>query len=195
MTDRPDTRLARRDLLKRSALVGSAVLWTTPVVQSIGGAALATVGTGCACLTGGSGRKAFPGTYKGVNGEVTIGLGKICCGSAKAQIEVNFHPTDAPKPKKKAVLVDESWHFTEVITLSCTHTGDPSPPKKTADGPNRFMGTASDGVNILSFDLTDNGEGMPKDDTVTISIAGPQGPLAASGTVTGNWQAHKEKDC
>ena len=45
MTDGNDSRLARRDLLKRGALVGGAVLWTTPVVQSIGGTALATGGS------------------------------------------------------------------------------------------------------------------------------------------------------
>lgn len=47
MTDIGTTsRLGRRDLLKRGALVGGALVWTTPVVQSIGGTALATVGSG-----------------------------------------------------------------------------------------------------------------------------------------------------
>ena len=42
MTDLDDRQLGRRDLLKRSALVGGALVWTTPIVQSIGGTALAT---------------------------------------------------------------------------------------------------------------------------------------------------------
>jgi hypothetical protein len=37
---------SRRDMLKRSAVVGGAVLWTTPVVQSLASPAFAA-GTGC----------------------------------------------------------------------------------------------------------------------------------------------------
>jgi hypothetical protein len=38
--------LSRRDMLKRSAVVGGAVLWTTPVVQSLASPAFAA-GTQC----------------------------------------------------------------------------------------------------------------------------------------------------
>ncbi|MGN6245049.1 MAG: hypothetical protein ACTHQ3_15460 [Motilibacteraceae bacterium] len=45
MNDEPNVGLNRRDLLRRTALVGGAVVWTTPVVQSLGGVALAATGT------------------------------------------------------------------------------------------------------------------------------------------------------
>jgi hypothetical protein len=45
VTDTADRQLGRRDLLKRSALVGGALVWTTPIVQSIGGTALAVDGS------------------------------------------------------------------------------------------------------------------------------------------------------
>lgn len=41
MNDQPSSALGRRDVLRRAALVGGAVVWTTPVVQSLGGVALA----------------------------------------------------------------------------------------------------------------------------------------------------------
>lgn len=37
----PQTGINRRQLLKRSAIVGGALVWATPVVQSLGGTALA----------------------------------------------------------------------------------------------------------------------------------------------------------
>lgn len=44
-TESNGPRPGRRDVIKRGALVGGAVLWTTPIVQSIGGTALATGGS------------------------------------------------------------------------------------------------------------------------------------------------------
>lgn len=45
--------VSRRDLLKRSAVVGGALVWATPVVQSIGGSAMA--GTSPGSLPSGTG--------------------------------------------------------------------------------------------------------------------------------------------
>jgi hypothetical protein len=41
----PEDGLDRRQMIKRAALVGGALVWATPVVQSIGGTAFATTGS------------------------------------------------------------------------------------------------------------------------------------------------------
>lgn len=49
-----ESGMNRRDLIKRGAMIGGAVVWTAPMVQSIGGVALATHGSphdGCDCLS------------------------------------------------------------------------------------------------------------------------------------------------
>lgn len=187
MTETNDVGVGRRDLLKRTALIGGAVVWTTPVVQSLGGTALATMGSGCACLTGGGAK--MPAIYNGRPGTLTFGNGKICCGSPKTTLEVNFHPAGAHGNQGAT-----AWHFTQVLTLNCTTTGNPSPPKNTAAGPNRFVGTSTDNQGaVVTFDLTDNGE-PGTNDTGTLSIAkNGVTVLTASGFSVGNLQAHKGK--
>lgn len=192
MTQDTDSRLGRRDLLKRGALLGGAVVWTTPVIQSIGGAALATTGSGCGCMTGGGhGNHPHDGDltaiYKGVPGTITLGLGKICCGSDKTTMEINFHPNSGSRGAA-------SFHFTTILTLTCTTTGNPAPPPSTAKGPNHFEGTAtnSDGDHIF-FGFEDNGEPGTADQAALTITDAHGGVLTASGFTGGNLQAHKDK--
>jgi hypothetical protein len=198
MTHDTDRRLDRRDLLKRSALLGGAVVWTTPVIQSIGGAAWAAQGSGCGCLTGGGGQ--LSATYEGVPGTVTFGVGKICCGSDKTTLQVNFHPTTPVVEVKKngkikaAADGDTPFHFTTILTLECTNTGDPAPPPSSTDGANHFEGTATnDDGDHISFTFEDNGEpGTSDQASLTITDASG-GVLTASGFSGGNLQAHRGK--
>lgn len=183
VTNSDERQLNRRDMLKRGALVGGALIWTTPIVQSIGGSALATTGTGdCGWMTGGG---QLTGTYRGEPARVTFGLGKIRCGSTETTLEVNAHPINSNGPSG-----DASFHFTTIITLNCITTGDPSPPKNSE--PNRYIGTASDGNgHVVSFDFTDNGEPGTNDEA-TISISENSVViLTATGFTGGNLQAHK----
>jgi hypothetical protein len=45
--EQADPGLSRRSVIKRGAAIGGAVLWATPVVQSIGGTAWAQQGSPC----------------------------------------------------------------------------------------------------------------------------------------------------
>jgi hypothetical protein len=87
----------------------------------------------------------------------------------------------------------EPYHFTLNDVVTCTKTGDPSPPKQTQNCANRFTGTVyDDHGNKLSFDLTDNGE-PGKNDIVTFTVTSPANVvlLAGSGSLDhGNLQAH-----
>ena len=45
MAEQPRDGLNRRDVIKKGAMVGGALVWTTPVVQSLAGPALAAQGS------------------------------------------------------------------------------------------------------------------------------------------------------
>lgn len=204
VTEQTDGGLDRRSLLKRAAVVGAATAWATPTVQSIAAPAFALgspVGGECtACLTGGGQILTANGLMVTYNGttipKLSFGLGPLCCdGHMPTEIQVNAHPDGTPKQ------TDPSWHFTQDLVLSCTSTGNPAPPPGTAECPNHFSGTVSDGKgNTLTFVFEDNGEpGVA--DLVRVSIAGPQGTLEGTGTLDrGNLQAHESlgpvvRDC
>ena len=183
----------RRAFIRRSALVGAATVWAAPTVQSIVSPAFAT-GTpqgGCtACLTGGGQIVSAPGTPVVFNGTtipmLSFGLGQLCCGGmGPVTIEVNAHPTARHSD-------DISFHFTQLVTLTCTKTGNPAPPPETAECANRFTGTATDAEgHTLSFVFEDNGEPGQMVDFVSISVTGPN-TLSGTGLLDrGNLQVHE----
>ena len=92
--------------------------------------------------------------------------------------------------------------FRSNLTVTCTKTGDPSPPPGTEDCANRLTGTLTDEEgNTLSFIFEDNGEPGQNVDFVSISIDGPAGTASGSGLLAkGNLQIHEglgpiERDC
>ncbi|MDQ4006936.1 MAG: hypothetical protein M3211_02425 [Actinomycetota bacterium] len=184
----------RRAFIKRAGVVSAATVWAAPTVQSLVAPAFATGtprGACTACLTGGGqivGTTTSPVLFNGVPiPKLSFGLGQICCeGQGPTTIEVNAHPDNRPQN-------DISWHFDENLVVTCTKTGDPSPPPRTADCANRFTGTAEDGDgNTLSFVFEDNGEPGQMVDFVSISISGPQGTLSGTGLLDrGNLQVHE----
>jgi hypothetical protein len=180
---------SRRDMLRRTAMVGAGVVWTTPVVQSLSGPALATGGSppgggDCfGCLTGG-GQLIVGGTVNGGQADVSFGLSPICCGENQpgTELEVNVPGTS------------DQWHFDQNLVVRCTVDASCS-AGQPASCANVFTGTIEDADgNVLSFSFTDCGEPGTDVDKVSLAItaAGEQTPfLTAAGTLDrGNLQAH-----
>lgn len=201
----PTTGIDRRSFVRRAVAVSAVTAWATPTVQSLAAPAFAT-GTargGCsACMTGGGfivSTTAASVVFMGKTiPRLSFGLGRICCeGTGPTEIEVNAHPTE----KKKD---DISYHFTTNLTLTCTKTGNPAPPKATADCANKFAGTVYDkDGNRLEFVFEDFGEPGQAVDMVSIQVFGPTGNAILSGAGTlagGNLQVHEglgklKRDC
>lgn len=197
----PEQDLDRRSLIKRAAVVGATTVWVAPTVQSLTSSAMA-VGTPrgqcTACITGG-GNQILGGTWNGSPLEkITVGVGQICCmpnGAPANQQEVNIvlHPV---------VGKTKEFMFRYNLTVTCTKTGDPSPPPQTEDCANRLTGTLQDADgNTLSFIFEDNGEPGKNVDFVSIQISGPAGNAFGAGFLAkGNLQIHDglgpiERDC
>ena len=187
-------RPSRRQVIRRAALVTGAVAWTTPAVQSVAPAAFAQGSPACiGCLTGGG--QILGGICKsGKPAEkISYGLGPICCPTHDpTEIEVNCHPVATGK--KGTTPTAQTYHFDLNDVVTCSKTGDPSPPKATADCANRFTGTVYDkDGNKLAFDLIDNGE-PGKNDVVTFTVTSPTNVVLLTGSGSldrGNLQAHE----
>jgi hypothetical protein len=186
---------SRRQVIRRGALVAGAVVWTAPAVQSIAPAAFAQGSPACiGCLTGGG--QILGGVCKDGKAadKISYGLGPICCPTHDpTEIQVTCHPAATGK-KKGVTPTAQGYHFTLNDVVTCSKTGDPSPPKKTANCANRFTGTVYDDAgNKLSFDLIDNGE-PGKNDVVTFTVTSPTNVVLLTGSGSldhGNLQAHE----
>jgi hypothetical protein len=107
----PEGGLDRRQMLKRTALVGGTLVWATPVVQSIGGTAFAsTVGS----PGGGGGQQALSEvTFAircGTEGSYTYAWGKYLQGGTGATAECS---TDLNIPESNGGNVDPTCEAAE----------------------------------------------------------------------------------
>lgn len=183
----------RRQLIRRTAVLAGAVAWTAPAVQSLAPAAFADGSPGCiGCLTGGGQILELGGApdvfcANGVVADkISFGLGPICCPTHDpTEVEVVCHPGDGSA---------EQYHFDLYDVVTCSKTGDPSPPPGSSSCANRFQGTVQDNAgNVLTFDLTDNGE-PGRNDIVSFVVTAPGGAVLVSGAgslARGNLQAHE----
>lgn len=186
--DMTESGLTRRDVMRRSALIGAAVVWTTPVVQSLSSPAFAAGttaggdGSCFGCLTGG-GQLIVGGTVRGGIANVSFGLSPICCGENKpgTELEVNVPGTS------------DSWHFNQNLVVTCTRDITCSAGQPTSCA-NKFTGTISDlAGNVLTFSLTDCGEPGTNVDKVSLVVTSAGGTVLVNATGTldrGNLQAH-----
>jgi hypothetical protein len=74
--DQERTGMDRRDVLRRSAILGGAMVWTVPAVQSIAGAAFAAGTPLCSASAS--------GTFNGVCQKVQFDPTKTCCDCLNA---------------------------------------------------------------------------------------------------------------
>jgi hypothetical protein len=98
----PEDGLDRRQMIKRAALVGGALVWATPVVQSIGGTAFATTGS----PGGGGGQQALSEVTIvlrcGTEGNYTYSWAKYLAGGngtpAECSLSVNVAESNGSNP-------------------------------------------------------------------------------------------------
>ncbi|MDQ3628140.1 MAG: twin-arginine translocation signal domain-containing protein [Actinomycetota bacterium] len=175
----------RRAFLKRSALVGGAAVWATPVIQSVVSSAAAGTPFDCfGCIQGGgqildAGLPDAFVTFLGETASATIainGTAKLCCDDTEQQVNLVFHTGRGSSASRVEHIVSGS------LTITCAVNGnDPG-----GGGPgicaNVFTGTitTSDGTT-LQFSFEDNGEGANADDVdkVSFTLTGPDGVVIA----------------
>lgn len=194
MTDiqRHANGLDRRELLKRSAIVGGTA-WAVPVMQSLSAPAFGQVGSDpvpnvCGRMTGG-------GNNPGL-GDVTHYGFELHCSSAVGpnNLTVSF------LYKGKEV----TFHLDTVTSVSCSDDPavDPRPPDADFDtligtGTGHLTGPGAPGCAALdkariNFKFVDGGEGKGSGDFVVITVwCGAKKLLDVAGSpFGGNIQAH-----
>jgi hypothetical protein len=142
---------------------------------------------------GGSVFTKSPDTVNGLalsNVRVTHGFQIHCrLPDKNDNIEINWNDKTGKSHK---------FHLETLTGAICTRSGNPAPPKNTAEGFNVFTGTgigSYDGVAgaTLNFVFTDNGE-PGKNDTASYKVTTPAGivlNVASKKLDQGNHQAHR----
>ncbi len=184
------TGITRRDALKRGAVVGGAVIWASPVVQTIGmrdAWAQSTPSPLCGRMTGG-------GNDPKVDKIVRYGF-ELHCGVAVLpnNLEVAFLYNDQ----------EVNFHMDTLLSITCSDDPSvtPNPPNADFDtmvgtGSGHLTGpgagcTGTDSA-LIEFTLVDGGEGGGSPDFISFKITcGSTTVLETSGSpFGGNIQAH-----
>ncbi len=183
--------LSRRELMKRSAMVGGTI-WVAPAVSTLTAGRAWAVDyeekpppeDGC-FITGGGRFQAFPSETATTGFEANLGQGAIRCDpedSRRPRIEINW-PNGAGGTNnfKAQRLLEVTCDFQDGNQCTGCATG-------TAEGTLNQQGGYT-----LTFEVCDRGE-PGTSDTVLFVITGPNGTVLTTKTSTtlldGNIQAH-----
>lgn len=190
--------ITRRDALRRGAVVGGALVWTAPVVQSLAHPAFAqTAGTEapqqvCGRLTGGGQGSVVTSPDRQVN----YGIGQLFCAA------VNY--TEPPGPP--ALVVNYLSTTGQTVTFKLTsYSSTCSGDGERAGSPdaefNRIdivgSGTVQGSAATIVATFIDNGEGAgafaPDQVALDIDASDPRYDLLVplSDVANGNLQAHR----
>lgn len=186
--------ITRRDALRRGAVVGGALIWAAPVVQTVGmQAAKAQATPLCGRMTGG-------GNEPGVDKVSRYGF-ELNCSTALGpnNLEVAFVYQDQ----------EVNFHLDTLTSVVCSDNPSitPNPPRADFDtmegtGTGHLTGPGAPGCTddnsaSIEFKLVDGGEGRGAVDFISFKITcGSTVILDTSGSpFGGNIQAHGNKRC
>ncbi|MGH2725699.1 MAG: hypothetical protein ACRDKS_01860 [Actinomycetota bacterium] len=191
--EREESRLSRRQLIKRGAVVGGAALWVPPVIQSLRMPAHAQVGSPeppVECIV--DGYMTGKGTVDLAGFSVDYELRKLDCPPLSSAPELKVEWTDGG--------VD---YFFELFTFtSRLCTDDPGIPNGANANFDTVTGSGNGTLTVdgvpesasVSFQFIDAGEGNNSLDSASLTITGVNSGqvLSFAGEIIdkGNQQAH-----
>lgn len=192
--EREGSRLSRRQLIKRGAIVGGAALWVPPVVQSLTMPAHAQVGSPeppVECIV--DGFMTGKGTVDLAGFSVDYELRKLDCPPL----------TSAPELKVEWIDGNGDEFFFELFTFtSRLCTDDPNIPNGAGANFDTVTGSGTGTLTVngvpesasVTFQFVDAGEGNNSLDSASITITGANSGqvLSFSNEIIdgGNQQAH-----